>query len=174
MDAQVEVQFKRREGTQSTLCTRNSTHPENKWQNGELNSNKSAQIFWYYTREGYIPIGLQKNCMLMPCKFVWNVTIKIYAFYNQLEDRRKIWLLRFQPAACGLVYMAPVCKWEKKDSSPGCQSSAQGLGKSIRGWTSALTRPLARSPQSRDTEEFAATLQTTSRLCQRLLIRLWQ
>ena len=91
---------------------------------------------------------IAKTCMLMPCKFAWNVTIKIYAFHNQLEDGRKIWLLGFQSAACGLVYMAPVCKLEKKDSSSGCQSSAQGPGKNSRGWTFALTGPLDRSPRA--------------------------
>ena len=85
---------------------------------------------WIQTKGGLYTYMIAKNCMLMPCKFAWNVTIKTHAFYNQLEDGRKIWLLRFPSAVCGLVYMAPVCKLEKKKGLfPRLQSSAQGLAR---------------------------------------------
>lgn len=103
---------------------------------------------WIHTKGGLYTYMIAKNCMLMPCKFAWNVTIKTHAFYNQLEDGRKIWLLRFPSAVCGLVYMAPVCKLEKKRPLPQAAELRTGLGKNSRGWTSALTCPLARSPRA--------------------------
>ena len=44
--------------------------------------------------------------------------------------------------------MAPVCKLEKKALFPRLPELCTGLGKNSRGWTSAFTCPLARSPRA--------------------------